>query len=173
MKNSKLIFCALGFFLPGSGLNCFYLQGLKSFWAWVQLFALIGGIAGWTILRNEHFHSAPGWILLTFGFIAIEASWHVASTETTSITACVVPHATHAFLHNVEKKVKWLNNNYTGMPSSSSSSSSIVGPDVMDSADVDDDGTSELRPSPIPCMWTPWILRTLMMMEHLSSELDL
>ncbi len=75
MKNSKLLFCALGFFLPGSGLNCFYLQGLKSFWAWVQLFALIGGIAGWTILKSEHFHSAPGWVLLTFGFIAIEASW--------------------------------------------------------------------------------------------------
>jgi len=26
-------------------------------------------------LKSEHFHSAPGWILLTFGFIAIEASW--------------------------------------------------------------------------------------------------
>jgi hypothetical protein len=75
MKNSKLIFCALGLFFPGSGLNCFYLQGWKSFWAWVQLFALIGGIAGWTILKNAHFHSAPGWILITFGFIAIEASW--------------------------------------------------------------------------------------------------
>ena len=75
MKNSKLIFCALGFFFPGSGLNCFYLQGLKSFWAWAQLFALIGGIAGWTILKNAHFDSAPGWVLVTFGFIAIEASW--------------------------------------------------------------------------------------------------
>jgi hypothetical protein len=75
MKNSKLIFCALGFFFPGSGLNCFYLQGLKYFWAWTQLFALIGGIAGWTILKNANFLSAPGWILITFGFIAIEASW--------------------------------------------------------------------------------------------------
>jgi len=75
MKNSKLIFCALGFFFPGSGLNCFYLQGLKSFWAWAQLFALIGGIAGWTILKSANFHSAHGWILITFGFIAIEASW--------------------------------------------------------------------------------------------------
>ena len=75
MKNSKLIFCALGFFFPGSGLNCFYLQGLKSFWAWTQLFSLIGGIAGWTILKNTNFHSAPAWMLVTFGFIAIEASW--------------------------------------------------------------------------------------------------
>ena len=75
MKNSKLIFCALGFFFPGSGLNCFYLQGLKSFWGWAQLFALIGGIAGWTILKDAHFHCAPGWVLITFGFIAIEASW--------------------------------------------------------------------------------------------------
>ena len=75
MKNSKLIFCALGLFFPGSGLNCFYLQGWKSFWAWAQLFALIGGIAGWAILKDTHFHSAAGWILITFGFIAIEASW--------------------------------------------------------------------------------------------------
>jgi len=27
------------------------------------------------ILKNTHFHSAPGWVLITFGFIAIEASW--------------------------------------------------------------------------------------------------
>ena len=75
MKNSKLIFCALGLFFPGTGLNCFYLQGIKSFWAWAQLFALVGGILGWLILKEAHFHSAPGWVLITLGFIAIEASW--------------------------------------------------------------------------------------------------
>jgi len=75
MKKSKLIFCALGLFLPGSGFNCFYLQGLKSFWAWVQLLALLGGITGWIILRDANFHSAPGWVMVVFGFIAIEASW--------------------------------------------------------------------------------------------------
>ena len=75
MKNSKLIFCALGFFFPGTGFNCFYLQGFKSFWAWVQFIALLGGIAGWGLLKAAHFHSVPGWILVTFGFIAIEASW--------------------------------------------------------------------------------------------------
>ena len=75
MKKSKLIFCALGLFFPGSGLNCFYLQGLKSFWAWSQLLALLGGILGWSLLKDAHFHSAPGWLLVTFGFIAIEASW--------------------------------------------------------------------------------------------------
>jgi hypothetical protein len=75
MKKSKLIFCALGLFFPGSGLNCFYLQGLKSFWAWSQLLALVGGILGWSLLKEAHFHSAPGWVLVTFGFIAIEASW--------------------------------------------------------------------------------------------------
>ena len=75
MKNSKLIFCALGLFFPGTGLNCFYLQGIKSFWAWAQLFSLVGGILGWLILKEAHFHSAPGWVLITLGFIAIEASW--------------------------------------------------------------------------------------------------
>jgi len=75
MKKSKLLFCALGLFFPGSGLNCFYLQGIKSFWAWTQLLALIGGVIGWGLLKDAHFLSAPGWILLTFGFIALEASW--------------------------------------------------------------------------------------------------
>ena len=75
MKNYKLLFCALGLFFPGTGLNCFYLQGFKSFWAWAQLLAFIGGIAGWQLLKQSHFHSAPGWVLITFGFIAIEASW--------------------------------------------------------------------------------------------------
>ena len=75
MKRSKLIFCALGLFFPGTGLNCFYLLGIKSFWAWAQLFSLIGGIGGWLILKNAHFHSAPGWIMITLGFIVMEASW--------------------------------------------------------------------------------------------------
>jgi hypothetical protein len=75
MKKSKLLFCALGLFFPGSGFNCFYLLGLKSFWAWSQLLATIGGVIGWSLLKDAHFHSAPGWILLTFGFIALEASW--------------------------------------------------------------------------------------------------
>ena len=75
MKKYKLLFCSLGLFFPGTGLNCFYLQGLKSFWAWAQLFSFIGGIAGWLILKDTHFNSAPGWVLITFGFITLEASW--------------------------------------------------------------------------------------------------
>ena len=75
MKKSKLIFCLLGLFFPGTGLNCFYLQGIKSFWGWTQFFALFGGFVGWGLLKDAHFISGPGWVLLTFGFIAIEASW--------------------------------------------------------------------------------------------------
>ena len=75
MKRSKFIFCALGILFPGTGFNCFYLLGFKSFWAWAQLFSLIGGIGGWLLLKAAHFHSAPGWVLLTLGFIAMEASW--------------------------------------------------------------------------------------------------
>ena len=75
MKRSKFILCALGILFPGTGFNCFYLLGFKSFWAWAQLFSLIGGIGGWLLLKAAHFHSAPGWILLTLGFIAMEASW--------------------------------------------------------------------------------------------------
>jgi len=75
MKKSKLVFCLLGLFFPGTGLNCFYLQGVKSFWGWTQFFALFGGFVGWGLLKDAHFISGPGWVLLTFGFIAIEASW--------------------------------------------------------------------------------------------------
>ena len=75
MKKSKLIFCLLGLFFPGTGLNCFYLQGVKSFWGWTQFFALFGGFVGWGLLKDAHFISGLGWVLLTFGFIAIEASW--------------------------------------------------------------------------------------------------
>jgi hypothetical protein len=75
MKKSKLIFCLLGLFFPGTGLNCFYLQDVKSFWGWTQFFALFGGFVGWGLLKDAHFISGPGWVLLTFGFIAIEASW--------------------------------------------------------------------------------------------------
>ena len=75
MKKSKLLFCALGLFFPGTGLNCFYLQGIKSFWGWTQFFALFGGFVGWGLLKDAQFQSGPGWVLLTFGFIALEASW--------------------------------------------------------------------------------------------------
>ncbi len=75
MKNYKLLFCTLGLFFPGTGLNCFYLQGFRSFWAWAQLLTFIGAIIGWQLLKQSHFHSVSGWVLIAFGFIAIEASW--------------------------------------------------------------------------------------------------
>ena len=43
MIRSKLLFCALGFFFPGAGFNCLYLQGLKSYWGWLQFAAIIAG----------------------------------------------------------------------------------------------------------------------------------
>lgn len=72
---SKFLFCALGFFFPGAGFNCLYLQGLKSFWGWLQFAAIIGGISGWIILSTTELASLAGWILLTLGFISIEASY--------------------------------------------------------------------------------------------------
>lgn len=75
MKKYKLLFCSLGLFFPGTGFNCFYLQGFKSFWAWVQLLSFVGGIVGWLILKEARFLSAPGWVMITFGFITFEASW--------------------------------------------------------------------------------------------------
>ena len=78
MKRSKLIFCALSLFFPGTGFNCFYLQGVKSFWGWAQLFAISAGIAGWFLLAQSHFSSAAGWVLITMGFVSVESSWLTA-----------------------------------------------------------------------------------------------
>ena len=78
MKRSKLIFCALSLFFPGTGLNCFYLQGVKSFWAWTQFFSILAGITGWFLLAQSHFSSTAGWVLITIGFASIEATWLTA-----------------------------------------------------------------------------------------------
>ena len=75
MIRSKFMFCALGFFFPGAGFNCLYLQGLKSYWGWLQFAAIIGGIGGWIILSTNELSSFAGWFLLTLGFISIEASF--------------------------------------------------------------------------------------------------
>ncbi|MEY3831279.1 MAG: hypothetical protein RJA82_226 [Pseudomonadota bacterium] len=72
---SKLKFCTLGLFLPGTGFNCFYLQGMKSFWAWMQLLSLLGGAMGYWLLQQNTSSSGAAWFLLILGFIAIEASW--------------------------------------------------------------------------------------------------
>lgn len=72
---SKLMFCALGLFFPGTGLNCFYLRGIKNFWAWAQFFTLISGVLGFWLLQLNTSSSGAAWFLLILGFIAIEASW--------------------------------------------------------------------------------------------------
>ena len=72
---SKLIFSALGLFLPGTGFNCFYLLGIKSFWGWIQFASLIAGILGFMLLNTSPESSAAAWVLIVLGFIALEASW--------------------------------------------------------------------------------------------------
>jgi len=75
MHKNKLLFCALGLFFPGTGFNVFYLKGLGSPWAWLQMVSLLAGILGWMLLGASDMSSALGWILVAAGFIAIEASW--------------------------------------------------------------------------------------------------
>ena len=82
---SKLMFSALGLFLPGTGFNCFYLLGIKSFWGWIQLTSLIAGILGFLLLGTSPESSAAAWVLIVLGFIALEASWlieHIALLNT-------------------------------------------------------------------------------------------
>jgi hypothetical protein len=75
MHKNKLLFCALGLFFPGTGFNLFYLKGLASPWAWLQMVSLFAGILGWKLLGASDMSSALGWILAAAGFIALEASW--------------------------------------------------------------------------------------------------
>ena len=75
MHKNKLLFCAFGLFFPGTGFNVFYLKGLGSPWAWLQMVSLFAGILGWMLLGASDMSSALGWILVAAGFIALEASW--------------------------------------------------------------------------------------------------
>jgi uncharacterized membrane protein YfcA len=48
---------------------------MKSFWAWMQLLSLLGGVMGYWLLQQNTSSSGAAWFLLILGFIAIEASW--------------------------------------------------------------------------------------------------
>ena len=74
MNKNKLLFCALGLFFPSTGFNIFYLKGLGSPWAWLQMVSLFAGILGWKLLGASDMSSALGWILAAAGFISLEAS---------------------------------------------------------------------------------------------------
>jgi hypothetical protein len=74
MHKNKLLFCALGLFFPSTGFNVFYLKGLGSPWAWLQMVSLFAGILGWKLLGASDMSSALGWILAAAGFISLEAS---------------------------------------------------------------------------------------------------
>jgi hypothetical protein len=74
MHKNKLLFCALGLFFPSTGFNVFYLKGLGSPWAWLQMVSLFAGILGWKLLGASDMSSALGWILAAIGFISLEAS---------------------------------------------------------------------------------------------------
>lgn len=72
---SKLIFCALSVFLPGTGLNWLYLYGAKCKWIYLQLISLIFGVWGWLLLSNSAMSSTLGWIGVVAGFTSLTASW--------------------------------------------------------------------------------------------------
>lgn len=74
MPKNKLLFCALGLLLPGSGLNVFYLKGLANPWAWLHMVSLFLGILGVKLLIASDMSVALGWVFAALGFISIEAS---------------------------------------------------------------------------------------------------
>jgi hypothetical protein len=75
MHKNKLLFCALGFLAPGTGLNVFYLKGLLNIWVWLHMVGLFSGILGWKLLGASGMSSALGWALAAYGFISLIASW--------------------------------------------------------------------------------------------------
>lgn len=72
---SKLIVCALGLFLPGTGLNWLYLKGTSCKWFYLQLISFLFGILGWNLLKDSQMGSTLGWTGVTFGFITLLTSW--------------------------------------------------------------------------------------------------
>ncbi|TXI12679.1 MAG: hypothetical protein E6Q68_03385 [Polynucleobacter sp.] len=75
MHKNKLLFCALGLFAPGTGFNVFYLKGLSSIWAWLQMLGLFFGILGWKLLADSQMSSTLGWVMVSAGFISLQSSW--------------------------------------------------------------------------------------------------
>lgn len=77
---SKLLFCVLSTFLPGTGLNCLYLQGFKSPWFYLHLLGGVLGALGWIALVNHQMASTFGWIAIACGFVSLLASWLTSLT---------------------------------------------------------------------------------------------
>lgn len=72
---SKLIFCALSTFFPGSGLSWAYLKGIRHPGFYSHLASLVIGIYGWMTLANQAMQSTIGWVAISLGFISLLASW--------------------------------------------------------------------------------------------------
>ena len=72
---SKLIFCALSTFLPGSGLSWAYLKGVRHSGFHLHLAGLLIGIYGWNTLAQTEMSSTMGWIAVALGFTSLLASW--------------------------------------------------------------------------------------------------
>ena len=88
---SKLMFSALGLFLPGTGFNCFYLLGIKSFWGWIQLTSLIAGILGFLLLSISPESSAAAWVLIVLGFIALVIFKRLVHKDATLCSVAIPP----------------------------------------------------------------------------------
>ena len=78
--HSKLIFCVLSTFFPGTGLQWLYLKGARCIWFYIQLVALILSVLGWLALANTQMSSALGWVFVSLGFISLLASWLTSLT---------------------------------------------------------------------------------------------
>lgn len=72
---SKLIFCALSVFIPGTGINWLYLHGAKCKWIYVQFISLMFGLLGWNLLSDSAMSSSLGWIGVVIGAMSLLGSW--------------------------------------------------------------------------------------------------
>ena len=72
---SKLLACALGTFLPGTGLNWLYLKGPQCLWLYLHLITIILGILGWFDLTHSEDKSLLSWFAVSLGEISLLTSW--------------------------------------------------------------------------------------------------
>ncbi|CAG2136164.1 NINE protein [Ralstonia mannitolilytica] len=74
-KKSKLLTVLLAFLFGSVGAHRFYLRGVRDFWAWAQVMAMVLGAIGVALLWSTQRASVPGWVCAIIGASSVLAGF--------------------------------------------------------------------------------------------------